>query len=244
MSDLNSAIPLPPGWGHDELTRFLSDAITNILATFVHKPEKFALLSRIDKVFRRAGAGLDNDPNFIPAVFLHRAHNAFLGAVRMAASGQIPETFPLIRSSIEYALYAHHIALDSKRGVVWFSRHDGAAEMKACRGEFSYRNVLQSLEKAHPTLGPQVNEVYERTIDFGAHPNERGISASTRLKKEGACTVLEIAQLQEGGPAMDLALRLTADAGVGVLVVFERIFEQRFRFLAIDAEIMQIRQGL
>lgn len=236
--------PLPPQWAKDELSSFLHDAFKNNLATFVQRPVEFALLSRIEDVYKKATNALANNPSFLPSLFLLRSHGAFLGSVRSATSGQIPETYPLLRSCLEYALYAHHIELDEARAVTWIARHENSESVKACRKEFAHHRVIGSLAERHPTLHAVIEDLYERSIDFGAHPNERGLSISTAFREDEGVSVFQVAQLQSGGPAMDLAMRFTASTGIGALSIFEKIFESRFRLLAIDAELELLRRGI
>jgi len=46
-----STIKTPPKWGHDRLSKFVSDAFNNSLATFVRKHQVFRVLERIDANF-------------------------------------------------------------------------------------------------------------------------------------------------------------------------------------------------
>jgi hypothetical protein len=235
--------PLPPRWGKDELSKFLHDAFKHNLATFVHKPAEFSHLARIDAVFTKVKAAIDNSPNFLEPLFLFRSHSAFLASVRSATSGQIPETYPLLRSCLEYALYAHHIACDEKRGFAWVSRHENADAMKACRKEFMHSKVIGSLAEHQPHLHKFIEALYERTIDYGAHPNERGLSTSTKIVDVEGEEIVRVAQLQGAAPAMHMAMQATADVGTGALSVFSKIFEARFRSHAIDAELELLRGG-
>ena len=51
-----------------------------------------------------------------------RAHAAWLAAVRLGMSGQVVETYPLVRMVVENSWYALHLAKDSAppaRAGVW-----------------------------------------------------------------------------------------------------------------------------
>jgi hypothetical protein len=240
-TDNQEAQRLPPRWGTDELSRFLHDAFKHNLATFVHKPGEFAHLARIDAVFYKAKVAINGNPNFLESLFLSRSHSAFLAAVRSTTSGQIPETYPLLRSCLEYALYAHHIACDEKRGFVWLSRHENADAMKACRKEFMHTKVIGSLAEHHPRLHASIEVIYERTIDYGAHPNQRGLATSTKMVDTEGDSLVRVAQLQGAGPEMDMTMQAAADVGVGALSIFEKIFEARFQSQVIDAELKLLR---
>lgn len=242
--DIRGSQLLPPRWGDDNLSQFLGESFGNQLATFVHKPKHFSLLSRINETFQTCGRALDNSPQFLPSIFLLRSHSTFLASVRLASSGQVPETFPLLRSALEYALYAHHVARDETRSYIWVSRHDDEASMKRCRREFTHSRVIESLKAHLPALHPVIEKLYEQTIDFGAHPNERGLSSSTVFVSEGSKNIFRVAQLQGGGEAMNFGLHVTAQVGLTAMSVFEQLYSNQFRELGVTIMLETLRREL
>jgi hypothetical protein len=70
---------------------------------------------------------------------------------------------------LEYAAYAVHIHRDPGLGKVWLDRHQGPVSMKAQKNAFSHRKVAASISAA------RFEDMYQRTIDFGGHPNERSV---------------------------------------------------------------------
>lgn len=90
--------PKPDGWGDDDLSDFLETAFKNILATFERLPDKYNVLLDIDAAFRKLIDHLKNSPNWFEGLFVLRAHGAYLGTVRLAASGQVGEVYPLLRA--------------------------------------------------------------------------------------------------------------------------------------------------
>lgn len=109
MAKHGTAILLPPGWAGDSLSDFIQAAFTNTLATFIRKRNDFDLLLRIDGAFKNAGDNLHKADTPLAVLLLHRSHSAFLASCRLAMSGQAAETFPVLRSCLDYALYALHI---------------------------------------------------------------------------------------------------------------------------------------
>jgi hypothetical protein len=151
MSSLESSINVPPHWGDDSLSDFVSLRITNTLATFVRRPADFRLLARIDKCFVQITENLSNPPNILSAMLLIRAHSAFRGAVRLSVSGQVADTFPLLRACLEYALYALHIFTNPALGATWLRRHDDEASLKAVRQQFTNSGVLKARSERRST---------------------------------------------------------------------------------------------
>jgi len=210
---------LPPYWGDDALSDFIGAAFNNTLATFVQKAE-FRLLVTIDKNFVRIGENLAYPPDFIGAFLLLRSHAAFRGACRMATSGQVGETFPLLRLCLEYGLYALHIHSHAGFGEIWMRRHDDKEALKRCKASFRHGDVIATLKDRDANLYKTIDDLYERTIDFGAHPNERAISGSMRLKEENDRNTFQLIYLH-GGDAISLehALKTTAQIYVKELVL-------------------------
>jgi hypothetical protein len=51
--------------------------------------------------------------------------------------------------------------------------------------QFSHAKVMKSLCAHDQAICEKVSELYERTIDFGGHPNQRAISSSTTMHRDG-----------------------------------------------------------
>jgi hypothetical protein len=223
----------------------MRDAFGNLLATFVRKPE-FGVLVAVDQSFGKIAENLTNPPDFLAAFMLIRSHAAFRGACRMAASGQVPETFPLLRSCIEYALYALHINAKPALGEVWMRRHDDEDTLKTCRTSFKHASVIGTLKRRDAKLHKTIALLYERTIDFGGHPNERAMTGNVRLTESKDESTFSTAYLHGDALSLSLehAIKTTAQIGLGSLITFEHIFKDRFRLLGIDIELQMLRSVL
>lgn len=57
---------------------------------------------------------------------------------------------------------------------VWIKRGEDEQSLKDCRGMFTYSKLKQNLSKLSPGLGRKVSDLYEHTLDYGAHPNVQG----------------------------------------------------------------------
>ena len=62
-------------------------------------------------------------------------------------------------------------------------RHDDAASLKGVRNEFSAASIEKTVTEVEVKLGQIYKELYQRTIDFGGHPNERGASSNMQLQE-------------------------------------------------------------
>lgn len=244
MAQRETSMSLPPRWGDDSLSSFLDQAFKNTLTTFVRKYPGFELLLRIDGSFLRIGENLVNPPDILGAALLLRSHSAYRGACRLATSGQAPDTFPVLRVCLEYALYALHINTNPPLGEVWMRRHDDEGAKRLVRREFQHVAVMDTLRGHDANLHPIIEHLYERAVDFGAHPNERAMTGSMQLEEGPDRVVLQQIYLHGDSLSLDHVIKTTAQIGLGSLSIFRHIFRQRFDLLGIQDVLDQLRREL
>ncbi len=157
----------PPGWGDDKLTDFHTQAIRNSFASYVQmRHPAVQTLIDIDALFHKAGENLRNPPDFLGAMLLLRSHSAYRAATRLAMSGEAPETFPLLRACLEYALYAVHInrhppqGENPGHGEIWVRRHDNDDALRRARRTFQHVAVMDTLRAADARLADQITALY------------------------------------------------------------------------------------
>ncbi len=243
-TDDQGRIRPPPGWGTDKLTDFHAQAFHNGLASYVHMRPAVNVLIEVDAVFHQAGENLRNPPDFLGAMLLLRSHSAYRAATRLAMSGETPETFPLLRASLEYALYAVHINRNPGHGEIWLRRHDDDAARSRAKRTFQHVAVMQTLERTDATLAGQVKNLYERSIDFGAHPNERAMTGSMTVEEVPDGKVFSAVYLHGDPLVLSHVLKTTAQVGVGALLMLSIVFRDRFRLLTIDLDIDRLKAML
>lgn len=244
------AIETPTGWTQDRLSEFLESSFRNSLAFFERRRGAWERLKEIDGAFLALG---ESRPLGIPAFFLFRAHSTFRAAVRSVTSGQVPETYPLLRSALEWALYAAHVHGEDRRSEVWLRRHDGEApdgsstpesenSRRAVRNEFLVSRLFASLEVRSRDVHARTKNLHEDAIDLGAHPNERALTSSMRSEEEG--TFQLDYTVPEDSLALELAVKRTCQVGVCCLDIFELLWSERFALLSLDATMDRLRHGL
>ena len=236
---------LPP-WGSDPLSTFLSNAQWNERALAVNVPNLYALLQRVHGAFEQVAAITEKESNehLLPTRFrMARAHAAWLAAVQLGMSGQVVETYPVVRVIVENAWYALHLAKDSAppaRAEVWLRRSDDDAAERRCATEFSVKNVRET----HATLAPAneraLHEVYRRTIAFGGHPNERGVLSATARTDTGETYTYAVAHLTDRPLLIAAALKATVEAAIGALRTFRLVFPERFTIMGLDGAVERL----
>jgi hypothetical protein len=102
----------PPGWGKDELSKFLQETHQQQYATFHNKREEVGRLVQVDSLLVRISKGWLNPPSEIEAMLLLRCHAAFRAAAGEAMAGQVVESYRQCRGMMENAAYAVRIHRD------------------------------------------------------------------------------------------------------------------------------------
>ena len=176
----------PPSWGEDELSEFIEGARANALATFANLPNSFGRLRDIDALFSELFTDYRDPDNVFGAMLGLRCHSALRAAAQLAISGQSPEAFMVLRGALELALYAHHAASSDERALLWLNRHDSEETRKQCSQEFTPRLIFPVLRAKDPGVERIAHKLYERTIDFGAHPNAAGVLGTMEHKEDSA----------------------------------------------------------
>src|ERR1700743_689359 len=80
---------LPPGWGEDELSKFLQETHQQQYATFHNKREATGRLIAIDELFARISKGWLNPKSEIAALPFLRCHAAMRAAAGEAMAAQV-----------------------------------------------------------------------------------------------------------------------------------------------------------
>lgn len=104
-------------------------------------------------------------------------HAAYLSALRLFVATQYADTYPLLRSALEYGLYEFYLSHHSDKRGIWEDRHTSEEARKLSRG-LSPSAMIRFLTVRDATLGEEVKYLYDLAIDFGAHPNPQAVNAS------------------------------------------------------------------
>jgi hypothetical protein len=235
---------IPPGWGEDPLSAFIDNAQHNTYATFQNLKPQYNLLKNIHQVFDTVVHNLDRSPDWFAAFFLFRSHSAFLEGVRLVLSGAIPESYMVLRGCLENAFYGFYLNGDHQRQETWLRRHDDEKSKAKVRKEFAIRNVLDFLKSKDEGLFKVSNELYERAIDLGAHPNERAFLSVMKQRKDESEIRFDSAYLIGNEPALQLGIKSSAQIGICALLIFQKIFEKRFELLGLSEQINHLKKGL
>jgi hypothetical protein len=232
-------------WGKDSLSEFCELASMRLSQTHAHLRGSWGLLVAFDQVFVSAADHLNESQHWLEGVFLLRAHSAFRAGVRLAGSGQIPETYMVLRGSLELALYALFLAGDPERERRWLTRSDTPENRKHARKEFTAGAMLRHAELKSARIGTAARALYEQLIDYGGHPNDLGLAATASMEETETKYRVETTYIAPDGLAARLALKTAARVALCALWIFGLIFSERFALLGLLDQLEKLSsQGL
>ena len=200
-------------------------------------PVWYDILERMDGCFVTAGKNLINPKPVMPGNFLLRCQYAFKTAVGMALAGQVVEVFVMQRSVLEYAGYGLTIFDKPDLDGVFVLRQLGPRQMKAQKEAFKIGAVRAAIERYDTVLAANFNENYQRSIDFGAHPNPHASFSAAVLDERNGGTGMTVLAISNDPKMLTVALKSTAQVGLTALCVFQHVFKEKFELLGIMQEI-------
>lgn len=241
----NVTLPAPPGgWGGDEITAFIDNGRLNSFATYAKLRPEYAKVSEIDAVFRKLVGYLLNTRDWFAAFFLLRAHSAFLAGAHLAMSGQAAETYASLRLCLENGLYGLYLSRNPGSRETWLRRHDSQPAKQRVRAEFKIRKLFDTLRAADSKEAAAAEQLYERCIDYGAHPNERALTVSLKQETGPDTVEFRVVYLTDDPVVFRGCLKTAAQVGASVLGIFRLVYRERFDLTSLTNELNRARQGL
>lgn len=235
---------LPKNWGKDHFTKFVEEAHFNIIATAVNLKNEYTLIKDIDNVCHAIVDNLNYTRDWFSGFFFLRLHSSFLGAASLSMSGQIPETFMLLRGCLENALYGFYMSRVSESKEIWLLRHDDEESQKRMKNEFKIRNLFDCLEKENSKIYNITQNLYKKTIDWGAHPNERALSSVLKESESNGNIHFKIDYLTDNKNFISFCCKSVAQVGLCSLHIFNLIWPQRLEIMGINDQIKRLDDRL
>lgn len=219
------------------LQKFLETVHSNQKANRVNFSRWYQTIERMDDCFVQAGKHLINPKPLMTASLLLRCQYAFKTTAGLALAGQVVEAFVMQRSVLEYAGYCLTIYETPALEEVFLNRHIGKEEMTAQRKTFQIGPVRTSIGHNDAKLAEHFDLFYQRSIDFGAHPNPHGTLSATILDERDGETGLMTVALADDPELINFTLKSTAQVGLTALCVLQHVFKEKFELLGIRQEI-------
>ena len=105
-------------------------------------------------------------------------------------------------------------------------------------------DVKQTLENTDATNYKVAQILYDRTIDFGAHPNEMASTSSLTITEENGAIKLQQIYLTGGNIQQRHAMKTASQVGVCSLFILREIFKDRFNILGLTARLDKLKSVL
>jgi hypothetical protein len=234
----------PPDWGDDLLAAFLDTASDNVLASYVHARPQYDKMVEVDSAYVRLCDHLLNPEDRFAPFLLLQAHASFRAAAGLAMSGQSPQAFMAMRGCLESSLYGFYFSRNPESFQVWLRRHEHDDARRSVKNEFTIRNLKDCLGQVDPDTNAVVAQLYERTIDFGAHPNVAALAAAFRRRTDGERTRFEVAYLTADPHVLMATMKWVVQTGVCGLMIFRNVFSERFDLLGLSESLAALRRDL
>lgn len=87
-------------------------------------------------------------------------------------------------------------------------------------------------------------KAYQKTIDFGAHPNVGALALMSSKKPTAQGVHFELAYLSREPAAIQGALKSSGQVGVVALMVLRHVFPERFDLLGLTEKLPSLRKSL
>lgn len=130
-----------------------------------------------------------------PIIHLMRTNARFLlmTGFRIGLTGHVAAIFPVLRTALETGCYALLMSKSDSLPEIWLSRNSSPEGLRACKNAFNkpIKDAQKLVDEHDPILGAWMYELYESTIDFGAHPNAKTVTLHTRISDEEGMTRLD-----------------------------------------------------
>ena len=222
----------------DNLIPFFELVGANQKANIARFPSQYVLIRRVNICLSTAGQKLINPEPLMCAVLFLRCQYAYKAAAGMALSGQAVEAFVMLRSCLEYAGYALAIFNDPSLEIVFSNRHVTSADMQAQKQAFRISEIKKVIEAFDPKLADLFQIFYNRSIDFGGHPNPHATFSAMEMPSDGSVTALAMVTDPQ---IVQHAMKSVAQVGLTALFIFQHIFKAKFELLGIRAEMDKLR---
>jgi hypothetical protein len=109
--------------------------------------------------------------------------------------------------------------------------------MEAARKAFSHRNLREAVIAANRGAGKRFEQLYQRTIDLG-------VTGTMPITDEHAHRTMLAIFLHGEGPALDVALKTTAQCAVCSLEILQAVFTAHFELLGVNAAMRALKKHL
>jgi len=248
----------PPHWAEDKLSEYFELTHRNSFHIFAHHKEVYKLFEHLNQIFSEIVKYVDppRELGEVPAIlFFTMARSSYMVAVKLAFGGQLPESYAVLRQCLENSLIAFFIFKEiDKTGEIdvfelWLKRNDSQENKNKVRNKFGFKKLIKFLgENGNKKIGEVVTQLYEATIERGAHVNESALTQNLRVIKEeprkSKFKLSYVTNIKEMPEAYSVCLKSIAEIGLASLSIFELIFKEKFKLVDISFSNLNVSETI
>ncbi len=218
-----------PIWKKTPLTSYLDDAISNIQKTMSLKLPLIRYVDDADAIFSRIieeckFSQIGNQA--LTPYFFAASYSAYRGAILLWAGGNFSQIPPLLRQSVECAAYCHLVLENTDLAKIWLNRNSSAEALKLSKEKFKFSDAVNHIGESSSDLKKWMNDIYKETIEYGAHPNVKGILPMGELTPNSES--IEFSFLAPDTDSWRVAGQQCLKCAVIVLSVFENLVPDEY----------------
>lgn len=227
-------------WADHPLAHFLAAAWRNTVRSFSRQRAHYETLSEVDGVFRELVTHASESPERLAGSMLIRTHGSLLAASSLALSGQVAESYAMMRSALRSALHGVFLAGDDERQRIWGARADDDRAAEQMRVTFANGPMVRHLRELDAATAGIYERLQQRTIDRGAYPNANG-----NFAHNGDTQPVDFsrAYLVADDEVQRMALRSVAQVGICALSMFYYVYGDQYREHKLDVRLAKLRHG-
>ena len=142
-----------------------------------------------------------------------------------------------MRSCLEYAGYATLIFNDPRLEEVFLNRHAGEASKNTQRRTFgSIDQIYKAIAGFDQQLSKIFKDMYDRSIDFGGHPNPHAMMGSMNINKDydEQLTSISTFALAVRPTVIEFAMHKVAQVGFTSLSILSICLRLNSKWLAYE----------
>lgn len=234
--------PTDDSWGHDKLSEFLEQARKNQNAAYKGSKLGVPELVEADDCFAKVSENFIHPQNLIIALLFHRCHSAFRVACSLAMAGQSTEVNTMSRTVLETAGYAAIANRSDAATEVWLNRNESDETLNKTKKQFNAAEIKNATNELDKRLAHWFQDLYETSIDFGGHPNQRSVTGSLTIEKSDGQQLLNSVYLHGEDVAFYHGISHVLRCGMFGLTTFEKLLREKFLLLGVSKRLNELQR--
>ena len=116
--------------------------------------------------------------------------------------------------------------------------------MKEVKKVFKISDMVEELRALNAKDAEAAEMLYQRTIDYGAHPNERALMQGLKEEDVGEGVRFDVSYLFPDGDALEACRKTTVQTGVCALSMYRPLLRERYDILDITGLLDHLKKDI